>query len=243
MKIFKTLLVLLTAAASAHAAIVVTGTDFFVDANDHIADADDRTISGFTVAAGEKLVVTTTSENADISGITFNGISLTQVYNTVNSIQRVATYYLDVASTTTANIVADVDGNMHFGFAAYAISGAAAGGPADFSSSASRLAGDVETESGSLIIGSFTKNAFDSITLNTAAANVYKVNSIGAGGTSGMAAYYFSTTVSTDDFGFNNSNARPAAGAVVFNVIPEPSSIALLGLAGVALVLVSRRRD
>ena len=62
---------LLAVTASANAAIVVSNTAFFLDANDHLADADDRTISSFTIAAGSKLVVTTTQESADISGITF----------------------------------------------------------------------------------------------------------------------------------------------------------------------------
>ncbi|WFB34989.1 PEP-CTERM sorting domain-containing protein [Kiritimatiellota bacterium B12222] len=242
MKLIKYTLTLLAFIATAQATIVISDTAFFLDATTHTSDTDDRTISNFSVAAGEKLVVTTTMENGNISDITFNGASLIPIYNTVNNIQRVATYYLDVTTATTANIVADIDGNTHFGFAAYAINGAAMGGPADFSSSATRLAGDVDTEVGSLVIGSFTKNSFASITLNTTSTAVYNEDTIGAGGTSGMAAYYFSTTVSTDDYGFNNSNSRPAAGAVVFNVIPEPSSILLLGVAGLALVVVKRRR-
>ncbi|MDQ8207562.1 hypothetical protein QEH52_08580 [Coraliomargarita sp. SDUM461003] len=233
---------LLTFSVSVNAAISVTDTAFFLDPSSHLSDADDRTISSFTVAAGSKLVVTTTQENSDISGITFGGNSLTAVYNTANSIQRVTTYYLDITTDTTADIVASVDGNTHFGFAAYAISGAAAGGPADFASSPTRLSGSFNTEVGSLVIGSFTKNSFNSITPTITSTVVYNETTIGSGGTSGASAYYFSTTTGTADYGFNNSNSRPAAGAVVF-AVPEPSSAAaLLGFTGLSIALIRRRR-
>ncbi|WFB34991.1 PEP-CTERM sorting domain-containing protein [Kiritimatiellota bacterium B12222] len=252
MKIIKSTLTLLAFIATAHASIVVSDSDFYLDASGQNPMGTDRTISDFSVAAGEKLVVTTTMEGGDISGITFGGISLNSVYNTANGVQRITTYYLDVTTATTDDVVvsyvAETAGTM--GFAAISISGAAAGGPADFSSSATQNAGLIDIETGSLVIGTFTVNSAGSITPTvppvtdplTPSIEIYDQEYIGNGGTSGNVTYFTSPTDGTYNYGFSGGNTRPAAGAVVFNAIPEPSTFLLLGLAALTLVEANRRR-
>lgn len=228
-----------------HAAIVITDEGFFFD-GPTITPATGggvRTISAFEVAAGGKIVVTTAMENADISGVTFDGQAFTPVYSTGNGVQRITTYYLDVVSATTADILVTPTAGTTTGIGAVSFTGAALGGPADFASSATKSSGSFNTENGSLVVGSFTINSAGTIVPSTASTNLYYEQFIGNGGTTGSSDYYFSTVTGTESYGFtSNSSTRPVAGAVVFNVIPEPSSIALLGLAGLSLVLFSRRR-
>lgn len=245
-------LILISLAAltvSANAAIVVTNTGAYWDPTNATGGSSPRTISDFEVEAGGKIVVTTATESVsggpgDIASITYGGVELTSVYNViVTTTQRITTYYLDITNATVADLVINVTNNTSVGAGVITFTGAAAGGPADFSAMVGNDSGSYDVSSGDLVIGAFAANAPATINPTSTSTQIYSRSTIGTGGTAGASYYYFADADGTESFGFQSGLSRPVAGAVVFTeaTIPEPSSIALLGLGGLALVMRRRR--
>lgn len=241
-------------AGSASAAITVDGTTNWF--------ANSGTLSGtFDASGSDKLVVIVTGEHGfpnnaggDVTSVTYDGVELIEVVDrdpiivtadpllvdqTYNSI-----FYLDNPGTSTGAIVANVAtrGNV----SVIALSGTAAGVGNTVIGAANSSSADLTTSAGSIVIASYGQGGFgNTATIGndvvTDAPLVEIARSENGSNWDGhVTGYANNVAAGTATYSWTDPSTTGAhVIAAEFLVVPEPGSLALLGLGG---LLIARRR-
>lgn len=209
--------------------------------------------AGFTAAGTSKLVLSysnwdNASFDASVTSVTYNGVALTQAVQDVDNAGRVITgiFYLDnVVSDGILRVVLAAGGTAESSFGLYALNGLAAG-VAD--TGTGRTAAELTT---TLPV---TINTSEGFYVQEAARN----NQSFAGSADGFTDFH---NISVDSYKalqqFQVTSAAGTYNAPIGNTglnfrrivaagfeaapIPEPSSTALVGLGGLALILRRRK--
>jgi len=248
-KIFKSSLagplaasLLLAAAIPASAAIVLVNTGSQI-----IATPTNSTTFSYDAGAANKLIVTVGAEGgvAASAVISYNGVALTLAPDT-SSGRAVGIWYLDNPFTGgDADLVVDftASGANGLGVGVASISGAALG----VDVTAAGAAGNQEsisqtvtpTLAGSFGIVNYADNGGGAQTAPSALTGIYGFSNIGSA--FGYAGYEENVAATAQTYTFPIDVNSPAMGVAVFSPIPEPSSVALIGLFG-GLALLRRRK-
>jgi hypothetical protein len=259
----RTLLTCTTVAAFAgqtSAAIVVDASAGFHNGTGSGEDTDlsgsTRTVvastdlSGFNANGSDKLVVYIGAEGsssgyAQVTGITYGGAALTQIIASpeIQSNKFNSLWYLDNVAVTGDFVVTFATSSKDLGFAAYALSGTKAGFNDAVDGGGSDTIALTSTTADEFAIVGMTRNAFD----NTAGEGEVGIqspldelfyqgsgdSSSGVGSDTLGAAGVYEFTI------YDNAGGVGSILGATFQAVPEPGSLALLGLGG---LLIARRR-
>jgi hypothetical protein len=253
-----TLAIALCAAGSAHAGTVsIAASGAFVNNNASGTDLNIYTQTFNAGADAEMLVVSSHADTYSLASLTYGGETMTLVPGTATGDNRVHGIYYLVNPSATGDIVATYNAPLNatgnsVGFAAASLNSsdgnAIAIGAADFAagnnSNKPTLTLDVPEDDSFVFIatGNNGQNTFNTVSDNLVQLDIGVINSMGAdagydldvpAGTSPV----YTFTASNNDAG----NSALIAGAS-FHVVPEPTSLALLGLGGLMLLIIRRRR-
>ena len=235
--------ILALSAASAHGAITVLDSAVFMDGGkDTITDAE---IGGLTVSSGDKLVVTIGLEGDDSgpnSTVTYNGQNMTLAIDQTGATSGwVGIYYLDNISSFGAGTLDFTNGGYSAGVSFMVLSGTAAGvGNVNFAD-ATTLNVSVATDS--FMVATFGDTADFSVDVNSPLTKLLDSDDLPGndGSASYATGYQLISSAGTATPSFTSGTSRPNMVAAEFTTVPEPSTTALLGLGGLALILRRRK--
>jgi hypothetical protein len=207
------------------------------------------TISGFDTAGGNALVVVLTRELGTTESVTFGGAPMNLAEIVSEDARDTAIYYtynpaatgdivLTFGSTTPTGLSTSVNGHQ-FAASAFMLSNInTALAPTtlgDDTADTDRTVALTGLTTGTNVYGAQANDSSSSITVTS------PNNTVFAG--SGFGSYSYLSAVGDGDLAatFNSTSTAPAsATGVNFAAIPEPASLALLGLG--ALTMIGRRR-
>jgi hypothetical protein len=236
------------AATSANAAISILGGGTGSFATGATAVPYDHTaLSSFDASGASKIVFTLSDERGAgdgvVSGVTFGGDAMTLAISGLNSnLQDARIYYLDASSVGggsfgTGDLVVTGPGANDMGGSWIFLSGTADGvGPTN--SALAQSVGLTTTVDGSFVVASHANNGASGLAGGDLTTALLNADVGSAGGGSGYATI---ATAGAGTYSFTGSTSRPVTVAAAFEMapIPEPTTTALLGLGGLALL---RRR-
>ena len=229
------------AANPAQAAISVINEDFGVHPDTAgTLETIPHTVS-FDAGAADKLIVTLNAETGGgTASITFDGDALTLVAGTTGARNK-GIYYLDNPFTGGA---ADLTFDMTsfgvvngIGFGIVSIAGSLDG--VESGNTAGGLSVDLTTTiADSFVVTTYSSNAGTIPTVPAGHTQLYTSGNIGSA--DGAAAYLngVAAGLQTITYGQGSPSSNQTSGAVFAPApVPEPSSAALIGLGGLALIL------
>ena len=230
------ILALFASISSSFSAIVI---DSFSDGAATVRNTFTATLSGFDATASDKLVVMAAAASNinqffEISSVTYNGVAMnlaTKGATASTPFRATGIYYLDISDSTVAgNIVVNYSGSIWgegFDIGAFALSGTALGFD-DGSTTSGRSSTITLAEPDSFVAA---VNAFGTSNPPASLTNLGGDTNLGRGyGLIADAGSYTAT--------FTGGDVTSVAS---FSAIPEPSSAALLGLGGLALIFRRRK--
>ena len=233
----------------AQAAISVINQDFGVKVDTGTPavplETTPHTVS-FNAGAADKLIVTLNSElgGGGPAVITYNGAALTQVPSTSGQ-KNIGIYYLDNPFTGgTADLTFDMTsyGAVNgIGFGIVSIAGSLDG--VESGNTAGGLSVDLTpTIANSFVVTTYSSNGGNTPTVPAGHTQLYTSGNIGSA--DGAAAYLngVAAGLQTITYGQGSPSSNQTSGAVFAPApVPEPSSAALIGLGGLALILRRRK--
>ncbi|MFT5883191.1 MAG: hypothetical protein ACI9FG_001704 [Crocinitomicaceae bacterium] len=248
--LFLPLAVVGLALGSANAAISLLGGGTGSFATGATAVSYDYTaLSSFDASGASKIVFTFSDEtgagDGAISGVTFGGAAMTLAVSGYNSnLQLAQVYYIDASSVGggafgTGDIVVTGPGSNDMGGSWLFLSGTA-DGVGSTNSALAQSVGLTTSVGGSFVVASHANNGASGLAGGDLTTALLNADVGSAGGGSGYATI---TTAGAGTYSFTGSTSRPVTVAAAFApaAIPEPTTTALLGLGGLALILRRRR--
>jgi hypothetical protein len=198
-------------------------------------------LSSFDASTASKVVFTLSDElgSGDTlpTSITFGGVAMTLAVGNNNSIQHARIYYLDASSVGggtfgTGDLVVTGTGSNDFAGSWLFLAGTADGvGPTN--SSLTQSVSLTTVTDGSWVVASHANNG----TSGTAQSPLTVLLDGDAGSAGGGSGYAEIATGAAGTYSFTGSTSRPVTMAAAFQAVPEPSTTALLGLGGLALIM------
>ncbi|MEM6506318.1 MAG: PEP-CTERM sorting domain-containing protein [Planctomycetota bacterium] len=218
------------------------------------AGGDSSQTFSYDATGVEKLIVSVVAEEngtgpLGVPAVTFNGDDLTEAISGVDSStgqQFAGIFYLDLPDQVVGDIVVDwgSEESNGSGIGVVGLTGAAAGGPV--STGTSTAAGGPVSLSPDPSAGDFAIVAFvtqgSTTDIDITSGTVTDLYAADVGSARGASSFEILGAGGPLNYSYTGaSTTRPSGAAAVFTegVIPEPSSLALLGLGG---LMIARRR-
>ena len=230
----------------AHAAVLVLDTGF--DLNNDDSAITDTELGNLDFTGASKLVVTVGVKGSNLSSdnqagtVTYNGTAMTLAVGSagVNSSWGWAgIYYLDNPGSIGVGDIVIQDPGYSLAVSALVLSGTAADFGATNSSISAATVSLTTTSAGSLVLAGYSDGSSSAV----AASPLTPIFGGDIGSGKHASGYQSVATVSTINPAFTTAAARPSTVAAEFTAaaIPEPTTTALLGLGGLALILRRRK--
>jgi len=223
---------------------VNTGSSSLQDNSNTVLETTPQTISFNAGATADALIVALSSESNATAGqvsITYNGVPLSPVIDQLGSVPSI--WFLnDPYTGGSANLVLDmtnVDTANGYGLGIVSVSAGGLDIQVSDSNSAAAQSVSLNTtaESSFVVAGHRANSASGSASALTPLTQLYGAQ---IGSSQGSAGYDADVAAGNPTFSFSGSTNGPQSSAAAFTAIPEPASLAILGLGG---LLIARRRN
>lgn len=220
------------------------GFAFEGSASSHTIMPTDLKAGGFDANGSDKLVVSITGERAGtsnntVSGVTYGGQPLVQAVADNSNVRKLSIWYLDNVTVTGNIVVSYVSRQSGIGIAALALSGTAAGVADTADNNNGTATPDnqiITTTAGELVLAAGVANG-GAISASSPLNPLLSSADGSTGSSTGAAGFYAVPIASSFTPAFAGDENYVAASFQA--VIPEPSSLALLGL---GTLMIARRR-
>jgi hypothetical protein len=202
-------------------------------------------LGGFDVTGYDKLVFVVSGENhaGGFASVTYGGVALTEAVEIANGQRGTSIWYLDGPITNGDLFVDPVNNSSNgIGGVLFGLIGTEAGVGVNTGSSLNGTSTLVTTADNSLVLASAVNNSASNPPTPTAPLiSLARLDSGSSGHASGYQTIASSGTTVNSVFGAGGSTVDASVSVEFLAAVPEPSTTALIGLGGLALILRRRR--
>ncbi|MEZ7957308.1 MAG: PEP-CTERM sorting domain-containing protein [Rubritalea sp.] len=197
---------------------------------------DSTALGGFDASGSDKLVLTFGGENqtSGYDEISFGGVAMTRIVFAEPGGQDVSIWYLD--NPGTGNLVVDLKAGNGIGLSVLALSNTADGFAT--TANAAGVSTSINTTGlNSFVVAAGERNNQSSLVAEGDLTQVYS----GDAGSSSHGSAYQQVATSGTTITPTFTSAEGVVAVEFLSVVPEPSTTALIGLGGLALILRRRK--